>query len=159
MKIVNIHKRELPISKDKVLNLFSTLASDKDKIWPSENWPPMRFKEGLKKGSIGGHGPIRYEIINFDPNGCIAFKFLKPKGFNGLHKFEITAISQNSTDIKHSIIMTTSVLGTFKWIFAIKWLHDALLEDALDKIENQLTHQNLNTEWHLWVKLLRGILK
>jgi len=44
-------------------------------------------------------------------------------------------------------------------IFAIRWLHDALLEDAFDKIENQLCNEEKKSEWTPWVRILRRIMK
>ncbi|SOE20203.1 hypothetical protein SAMN06298216_0698 [Spirosomataceae bacterium TFI 002] len=159
MNVQNIHRRKIRKPISNVLELFNTLSSKSDMIWPVENWPPMRFRNGLEIGSNGGHGPIRYEIIDYNPETHIEFKFLKPNGFNGTHKFEIFDLNFETTEIKHSITMTTSGLGTLKWLFAIRWLHDALVEDAFDKVENQLMQSNLKTKWNLWVKILRSILK
>jgi len=158
-KVQNIHIRKIKVPIKKVIELFSTLSTNDDKIWPTEHWPPMRFKTGLKVGAIGGHGPIRYQVIDFKPESHIEFKFHKPKGYNGTHKFEINEVNPGTTEIKHSIMMKTSLIGTLSWITTVRWLHDALLEDAFDKVENQLTHTNLKTEWSKWVKICRKILK
>lgn len=159
MKVLNIHKREIEKPIQEIRELFSTLATTKDRIWPVEYWPPMKLKNGLEIGSNGGHGPIRYKIVDYDSESHIEFKFQKPNGFNGTHKFEIVASNFDSSEIKHTIRMTTSGMGTIKWLLAIRWLHDALLEDAFDKVENQLTKSNLKTKWSLWVKMLRWLLK
>lgn len=159
MKVLNVHQRKIEKPVNHVLQLFTTLSTKSDKFWPVENWPPMRFKNGLKIGSIGGHGPIRYKIVDYNPESYIEFKFQKPYGFHGTHKFRITEVNSESTEIKHTIEMTTSGMATIKWLLAIRWLHDALLEDALDKVENQLLQCNLKTEWSLWVKMLRWLLK
>ena len=49
----------------------------------------MRFKNGLKEGSEGGHGSIKYKVVKYDPTELVEFKFQSPKGFNGTHKFEV----------------------------------------------------------------------
>lgn len=49
--------------------------------------------------------------------------------------------------------------GFLTWIIAIRPLHNALLEDALDKVENQYISEKRKTEWTVWVKILRKILK
>lgn len=159
MNVLNIHKRDINRSKDEVLNLFATLSQKDDRIWPFEKWPAMKFKKGLQLNSQGGHGPIRYVVVGYNPSGYVEFKFQKPNGFHGSHKFEITHLNDNKTEIKHTIEMETTGLGTLSWLFAIKWLHDALIEDAFDKIENQLCNRNKKSEWNLWVKTLRSILK
>ncbi len=160
MEVLNIHQRKIQVSKERIIELFSTLATKEDKIWPNENWPKMQLKNGLQNGSKGGHGPIRYQVIEYKPSSSISFKFQKPEGFNGIHKFEISELGLNETQIKHTIKMkTSSMVATFKWLLAIKWLHDALIEDAFDKIQNQLGHKKEKTEWNFWVKTLRAVMK
>lgn len=159
MKVLNIHTRKIRKPAHNLLELFSTLASKSDKIWPVENWPRMQFKNGLQIGSLGGHGPIRYEIVEYTPESHIEFKFLKPTGFNGTHKFEIIEVNADSTEIKHTLSMITTGTGTISWLLIIRWLHDALLEDAFDKVENQLMQVHLKTEWSLWVKMWRRLLQ
>lgn len=159
MKVLNIHKRTINRSKNEVLDLFNTLSKKDDRIWPLEKWPAIKFKNGLRINSEGGHGPIRYKVVNYDPTGHVEFKFQKPSGFNGTHKFEITDLNNNKTEINHTIKMKTTGFGTLSWIFAIRWLHDALLEDAFDKIENQLCNEEKKSEWTPWVRILRRIMK
>ena len=55
--------------------------------------------------------------------------------------------------------MKTNGLGTIAWLLGIRWLHDALIEDAFDKIENQLCGTQKRTEWNWWVRTLRRVLK
>ena len=55
--------------------------------------------------------------------------------------------------------MDASGKGLFIWFFAIKSLHDALIEDAFDKMENHFTEEKKKTNWSFWVKFLRKILK
>lgn len=159
MKVLNIHTRKIGKPVHDLLELFSTLATKHDQIWPKESWPAMKFKNGLQVGANGGHGPIRYQIIDFDPASHIEFKFQKPSGFHGSHKLEISALDADTTEIKHTIDITTSGSGTLSWLLGIRSLHDALIEDAFDKVERQLTHTDSKTTWSLWVKLLRWFFK
>ncbi|WP_298553511.1 hypothetical protein [uncultured Algibacter sp.] len=159
MQVVNIHKRTINQPKAKVVTLLGTLSIKYDKVWPKDKWPAMRFKNGLKVGEKGGHGIIRYTVETYDIGEQIVFRFLKPKGFNGIHKFEIKAIDAKSTEVKHSIIMKTEGLATLKWIFVIRWLHDALIENAFDRIENNFLETKTFTKWTFWVRIWRYILK
>jgi hypothetical protein len=159
MNIINIHKRILNQPKEKVSKLLATLSTDNDKIWPFEKWPAMKFKAGLKVGAKGGHGPIRYSIEKYIPNELIQFKFSKPTGFNGIHKFEVLSLDKGKTELRHTIEMDAEGKGLSTWIIAIRSLHNALLEDALDKVENQFSSIKRKTEWSIWVKILRKILK
>ncbi len=99
MKVLNIHKRTLNYPKSKVTELLKTLSTENDKIWPKENWPEMKFKDGIQVGAKGGHGPIRYSVEKYNPNEIIQFRFSKPNGFNGIHKFEINELSNEKTEI------------------------------------------------------------
>jgi hypothetical protein len=159
MEVLNIHKRKFKKPIFDILEFLPTLSTKSDRIWPIENWPPIKFKNGLKIGSNGGHAMIKYEIIDYHPQSHIEFKFQKPTGFNGTHKFEIYKLNSESFEIKHTLVMITSGMGTLSWLLAIRWLHDAILEDAFDKVENQLTKSTIKTDWNLWVKALRWLLK
>ena len=119
----------------------------------------MRFKEGLKEGNKGGHGPIRYTVHKYVPEECIHFKFYRPKGFNGIHGLELTSLSENKTEIRHVVDMRTSGLDILKWLFVIRWLHDAVVEDALDKIETHFSGQPKSNNWSFWVRFWRYLLK
>ena len=158
MVVLNIHCRTLNAPLPKVADIVATIASKNDQIWPTEQWPPMRFKEGVKVGAKGGHGPIRYTIEIFDPHALIQFRFNKPRGFNGIHKLALKEIQGGRTEIVHTISMTTDEKATTLWLLAIRPLHDALIEDAFDKLENQLSDESKTSPWSWWVKLLRWCL-
>ncbi|WP_034058166.1 hypothetical protein [Lacinutrix jangbogonensis] len=160
MKVTNNHKRKLLQPKAQVVKLFKTLATKEYKIWPIENWPAIRFNEKLKIGAKGGHGSVRYTIIDFKDNEEIKFQFSKPHGFIGTHEFCINAIDNNTAEITHEINMNTStVKATFLWLVVIRWLHDALIEDAFDKVENSYSEEKKKTKYSLWVQLLRSAYK
>lgn len=155
MKVLNIHKRTLNQPKNKVTELLKTLSTENDRIWPKEKWPEMKFKDGIQIGAKGGHGPIRYSVEKYNPNEIIQFRFSKPKGFNGIHKFEIQELGKEKTEIKHTIDMTTAGKGTLIWTFAIRSLHNALIEDGFDKLENNFSEHQKSTSWNFWVKFIR----
>ena len=160
MRVVNIHRRKLEQPIEKVSFLFNTLATNKDMIWPFENWPAISFKEGLKVGNRGGHGIVRYTIIAYKKGKSITFSFTKPDGFIGTHELRIQAISENETEIIHEIKMETATLkASVLWFFVINWLHDALIEEAFDKLENNLSQKMIITKYNPWVKLLRNRYK
>lgn len=138
--------------------LIETLSTENDQIWPKGKWPRMKFKDGIQVGAKGGHGPIRYKVEKYNPNEIIQFRFLKPTGFNGIHKFEIKELTDNQTEVKHTIDMETERKGTLIWLFAVRSLHNALIEDGFDKIENSFSNLNKKTKWNIWVKIIRQLL-
>lgn len=159
MEVINNHKRIIHQPKEKVSQLFKSLATNDDQIWPSKNWPAMRFKDGLKIGSKGGHGRIRYTIIAFETGNHIKFQFTKPDGFNGTHELSIKAISEDASEIAHNITMHTNLKASFLWVFVIRWLHDALIEEAFDTIENNFSEEKKTSTYNFWVNLLRSYYK
>lgn len=158
MKVLNIHKRVINQPKTELVKLFRTLASDNDMMLASDKWSPMRLDQGLQVGSKGRHGPIKYFVIEYDPEESIVFQF-DLKGFNGFHRFELKEMSSEITELSHVIDMTTTGAATLKWTFVIRWLHDAYIEDAFDTVENHFTTKKKISNWSLWVKLLRTLMK
>ena len=106
-----------------------------------------------------------YKTINVNKNNIIkisgeidermATRFSKPNGFNGIHKFEINELSKEKTEIKHTIDMNTYGKGTLMWTLVIRPLHNALIQDAFDKIENNFSKTLKLTKWNFWVRFLR----
>jgi len=158
MKVLNIHKRVIQQPKAEVAKLFDTLSTDNDMMLATDKWSPMKLDKGLQIGSRGGHGPIKYFVTHYQPEKFIQFQF-DLKGFNGFHKFELSELAVNKTELKHTIDMTTVSSATFKWAVAIRWLHDAYIEDAFDKVENHfLVTDKKNSKWSFWVKTLRKLM-
>lgn len=159
MKVLNVHSRIIDQPKSELVGLFDTLATKNDRVFPIEKWPRMKFKEGLSLGAKGGHGPIKYTVAEIQPQQKVVFKFSKPEGFLGHHWFELIDRGADATELKHVIDIKTKGLAIFKWLLVIRPLHDALIEDALDKVENQFSSNKKKTPWSLWVRFLRALLK
>lgn len=158
MKVINIHKRVLKQPITTIGPLLNTLASKNDMMLATDKWPGMKLDKGLQLGSKGGHGPIKYFVIDYQPEKSIAFQFDMP-GFDGFHRFDMIELDTNKTEISHVIDMRTSGFATLKWAMAIRWLHDAYIEDAFDKVENHFIEDKKHCKWNLWVKILRSIMK
>jgi hypothetical protein len=62
VRIHNTHERTLPAG-GMPGSLIDGLAGDDDRLWPHDRWPAMRFDGGLQEGNHGGHGPIRYRVL------------------------------------------------------------------------------------------------
>lgn len=157
MKVINIHSRTIPQPVAKLGAMLHTLATDHDMLLATDKWPRMRLDKGLQVGSKGGHGPIRYFVKGYEPEKSVTFEF-DIKGFDGIHRFEITELSPNNSELVHIIDMKTSGWATIKWVLAIRWLHDAFIEDAFDKVENHFTPHPKNSNWSLWVRFLRKVM-
>jgi len=158
MHIINIHERHIAAPTEVISELLKTLATKGDKIWPKETWPRMKLDKGLTVGSNGGHGPIRYYVKRSIAGALIEFQFIKPEGLHGVHRLEVLP-DHGNTILKHTIDAHAKGKARISWGWFIKPLHDALIEDAFDKVENLITNQNKRTEWSPWVKFLRVLLK
>jgi len=159
MQIRNIHEREFDLPMADVGALIDTLASKRDRLWPHDKWPPMRFDRALGVGALGGHGPIRYTVEEYRPGRFVQFRFLAPRGFKGVHRFEVEKW-HGRTVLRHVLEMRPSGLAKLRWLLVIRPLHDALLEDCMDRASAALgvPVENL-ARWSTTVKVLRAILR
>lgn len=159
MNISNIHQRPYRHPPETLATILDSLASPDDRLWPWETWPPMRLSQGLEVGSHGGHGPIGYTVVEYLRGRSLVFRFTKPESFRGTHRFEILALEEGRSLLRHSISMIVNWHGLLLWVVAIRWLHDALLEDALDKVDRQLSLHPVASQHGFWVKFLRRVLR
>jgi hypothetical protein len=138
--------------------IIDSLASKQDLLWPNEKWPPMRLDGPLRVGATGGHGTIGYLVESYVPGQYVRFRFTHPKGFIGTHCFSLAKTNDHIVQIKHEINMRLEGSAKLSWPLIIRWLHDALLEDAFDKAESFITSRSINHTWSLWVRFLRYLL-
>jgi hypothetical protein len=157
MKIINIHQRTINQPKVEIEKLFKTLATKNDLVVDTAKWPPMILDNGIQVGSKGGHGPMKYTVEEFVSGELIKFRFTAPKGFEGFHKIEFTEVKPHFTELKHTIDTNINGFALLTYPLAIRWLHDAFIEDAFDKVENNFTTKKKVSEWSIWVKFLRKI--
>jgi len=154
LKVLNHHTRIIHQPRHSIGLLLSTLATQNDQMLAIDMWPRMRLDNGLVPGSRGGHGPIRYFVSEYHEGESITFTF-DMKGFDGYHQFELIVLDDERTQLSHIIDMKTSGWATIKWVLAIRWLHDAFIEDAFDRVEGQFNPNIKHAEWSWWVKVVR----
>lgn len=157
MKVHNLHTRIIPQPRHTLGLLMATLATKKYQMLATDKWPRMRLDKGLVPGSRGGHGPIRYFVSEYHEGESITFTF-DMKGFNGFHQFELIELDDERTQLSHTIEMKTSGWATIKWALAIRWLHDAFIEDAFDRVEGHFNPKIQHGEWSWWVKVMRWMM-
>ena len=156
--INNIHIREINAPLPIIGAIINSLASEKDLLWPYEKWLPMILDRPLGVGATGGHGAIKYFVESYEPGQYVRFRFTDPKGFIGTHCFSLKEINSHTVQIKHEINIRLEGSAKFLWPLIIRWLHDALMEDAFDKAESFITSRPINRTWSLWVRVLRYML-
>lgn len=156
--VVNIHDREYLARAAEVSDVVATLSTENDRLWPSERWPRMKLDSGLAHGSRGGHGPIRYRVAKVDLDRRVIFDFTGPPGFDGWHAFSLVRTGATTTLLRHEIRMSIRGRARLTWPLFFRPLHDALIEDALDKVAGELgTTTHLPHRDGAWVSLLRRL--
>jgi len=119
----------------------------------------MRFDRPLAIGASGGHGPIRYVVEAYEPGRSITFRFTGPRGFDGTHAF-YTHLDGGAVHLEHVLEMHARGRAIPGWTFVFRPLHDALIEDALDRAELAATGAIRSpAQWPLTVHLLRSVFK
>lgn len=159
LMISNVHERAYPVPAERLGPLLDDLGGPDDRLWP-ENWPPMRFDRPLEPGARGGHGPIRYDVTAVEPGRRVDFRFDPAIGFGGCHYVEVFDGERPGTSVlRHTLIARGGALARLRWAVAIRWLHDALLEDLLDRAAREAGSPPASpARWSPWVRLLRLVV-
>lgn len=132
MRVRNVHRRHLAASPAVVGRLIDGLASSEDRLWPGDRWPAMRLDGPLGAGAAGGHGPIRYTVEEYVPGRSVRFRFTAPRGFVGTHRFEVVPRAEGC-ELRHVLEIDAVGPARFSWPLLFRPLHDALVEDSLDR--------------------------
>ena len=158
MHVLNVHRRVLAAPTVEAGKLMDGLGSPDDLLWPTDSWPRMRFNRELQVGARGGHGPIGYEVTEYDPGSRVVFRFNRPRGFEGTHGFDLLPYAGGGCELVHTIEMEVSGLAVLSWWLVFGPLHDALLEDALDRASALTGTAFRPATWSAWVRILRLVL-
>jgi hypothetical protein len=133
MAVQNVHRRVLRIPVADGEALLRSLASHDDRLWPGDRWWPQRFDGGLVPGAKGGHGPVRYKVESVAPRSVV-YRFPARGWFRGTHRFDLLPHPDGS-ELVHTLGGTLHGRGRVIWPLAVRWLHDALVEDVLDRAQ------------------------
>lgn len=151
MKFVNVHQRLLHASPERVAQLIASLGSPDDKLWPHTGFPRMVLDRPLAVGATGGHGPIRYTCDAYEPGSYVRFRF---KHIDGWHRFEILDATEQHCVLEHRMDIDAHGKMLLNWVFVIRPLHDACLEDMLSQAETSLGHESRVVPWSPYVRFL-----
>ncbi len=155
----NVHERHVAASAERSGAVLETLASDHDRLWPGGAWAPMVLDRGLEPGSRGGHSGIRYTVTAHEAGRRVEFAFDRRIGLDGTHALEVVDLGDGTCLLRHVLEGRAHGAMVLLWPLAVRWLHDALVEDAFDLVEAALgTGPAVPSRWSPWVRLLRTAL-
>ncbi|MEV2256202.1 SRPBCC family protein [Streptomyces sp. NPDC050147] len=159
MGVYNVHERLLATKGSEVGALIDSLSGGvTDRLWPHPTWTAMEFDRPLAVGATGGHGPVRYTVTAYVPGTWVRFTFSGPRGFHGFHEFTVLPVDEERTALRHTLAMKTSGLARLTWPVAYRPMHDACLEDSLDRAELACTGTLTRpARWSPYVRLLHAL--
>jgi Protein of unknown function (DUF2867) len=153
----NVHERKVEASVEEVGPLLDRLGGPEDVLWPSPAWPPMVLDRPVAVGAAGGHGSIRYRVTSHAPGRRVEFRFEPGVGVDGGHVFTVEPAGSDRTLLRHVIDGRTRGAARLGWPLAVRWLHDAVLEDLLDNAERAVGREPARpARWSPWVRLLHA---
>ncbi len=158
MRIRNVHERALAASAREIGLLVDGLSGPEDRLWPRDRWPAMRLDGPLRPGARGGHGPVRYAVSEHVPGRRVAFRF-EGKGltaaFRGGHWFEVEE-GRGRVVLRHVLDARCGLAAWIRWHLAVRPMHDALIEDALDRAQEATGGRPTpRARWSRWVRFPR----
>jgi hypothetical protein len=156
----NVHERQIAASAEQVGTVLETLAGEDDQIWPGATWAPMVLDRGLEPGSRGGHDRIRYTVTAHEVGRRVEFTFDPGVGIDGTHTFSVVDAGDGTSVLRHVLEGRARGAMVLLWPLAVRWAHDAVVEDAFDLAEAALgVGPSTPARWSPWVRLLRTALR
>ncbi|MFI4967550.1 MAG: SRPBCC family protein [Gammaproteobacteria bacterium] len=156
MNVLNVHKRRLYTRPEDAWQLIANLGGKHDLLWP-DHWPGIHFDRQLGLGAIGRHGLIGYYVEQYSPPELIRFRVTAPKAFDGYHEFRILP-QTDSVIFRHTVHIRTHGAATWLWLLVISPLHDAMVEDIMDRASSYSSGHKFYSAHPLRVRLLRWLL-
>lgn len=152
----NAHERILEAPVEEVGRLLDRLGGPADVLWPSPAWSPMRLDRPVAVGARGGHDAARYHVSAHEPGRRVEFTFEPGQVFEGTHAFGAVPIGPGRTLLRH--VAQGRIHGAMRlaWPLAVRWLHDAFLEDLLDRAGDAVGDPPARrARRSVWVRVLR----
>lgn len=153
----NLHERQIYAPVDEVGTLIDSLGGKNDRLWPRNEWPAMRLNGPLGVGAEGGHGPVRYFVTHYERGRRVEFQFTGPAGFTGCHSFTALGNGEDSTLLRHELVLSPHERAVLTWPLFYRPLHDALIEESLDRAQRECgAPPDRPARRSLWTKILRA---
>jgi hypothetical protein len=139
-QICNVHVRRIAADPTVVWDLLMAMSGPSDRLWPP-GIPLMRFDGPLAVGAQGRHGPIHYTVAALDPTaGNLVLRFREPTGLVGHHAFRVRPRGETGAVLRHEVVADPRGSMRLQWPLIIRWIHDAVVEEILDRAEVAVGH-------------------
>jgi hypothetical protein len=149
----NVHERLVGAPVEEVGPLLDLLGGPDDLLWPNPEWPPMVLDRPVAVGAAGGHMGLRYRVTRHEPGRLVEFTADPGQGLEGTHTFVAEPASPSATRLRHDLDARASGPMRLLWPVAVRWLHDAAVEEILDWAERAVGRDPARPA--PWVRLLR----
>ncbi|MEV2249090.1 DUF2867 domain-containing protein [Streptomyces sp. NPDC050147] len=135
--VLNEHDRVIDAPAEVVGALFDRLSAEDDPVFPTPAWDAMIFDRPLGVGATGGHGPVRYRVVGYEPGSRVRFAFTPPD--NGFHEMSVEPAGEGRCRVRH--VLETELRGANRlmWPAVVRPLHDTMVEEIFDNMERAAT--------------------
>lgn len=152
----NKHERRVAVPVERVGPLLDRLGGSRDVLWPARDWPPMVLDRPVGVGAAGGHGSIRYRITAHEPGRKVELAFEPGQGIDGWLTFTADPAEAGGTLLRISAEARLSGAMLLAWPAAVRWAHDAVVEELFDNAERAVGSGPLQpVRRSPWVRLIR----
>jgi hypothetical protein len=156
--IRNVHERVVPAPIERVGPLLDRTGGPDDVLWPTPGWQPMVLDRPAAVGAAGGHGSIRYRVTGYEPGRKVEFTFAPATGLDGVHTFTADPVGPDRTLLRHVAEGRVTGVMRLAWPLAIRWAHDAVLEELLDNAERAVGVEPARpARRSAWVRVVRAL--
>ena len=133
-RLINVHERVVAGPLDLSSELLEGILEPETSVWPFD-LRRLELDRGLEPGSTGGHGPVRYTVVEHEVGRRVRFAFTREAPIAGWHEFVIGDVPGQGVRWRHELLIDP----VDQWIREqIEPSHDALVEVLFDRLELRL---------------------
>lgn len=134
-RLINVHERIVPGPLERSSELLENILDPEISVWPFD-LGRLELDRGLEPGSTGGHGPIRYTVLEHEPGRRVRFVFTPEAPITGWHEFVLGDVPSLGVRWRHELLIDPVDQHIRQYI---EPKHDAGIEVLLDRVEARLT--------------------
>jgi hypothetical protein len=154
MRVRNVHTRELSAAPQDLGALIDRLGSEDDRSWPTDRGAaPLELDGPMAVGASGGHGAVRYAVVEHEPGRRVVFRFRPRVGLVGTHGFDIAPLGDHRSRITHTLECDVRPKLLPVWPI-VRRAHDVLIEELFDRAERATTGRSAApSRWPVSVRI------